>query len=82
MRAVVLKEFGPPENLKWETVPTPEPQPDEVLLRVGAVSVDLFQMEFRSGRALPQVKLPRADLGADLFRMAWVGHRPIVLRAA
>jgi NADPH:quinone reductase-like Zn-dependent oxidoreductase len=59
MRAVVLKEFGPPENLKWETVPTPEPQPDEVLLRVGAVSVDLFQMEFRSGRALPQVKLPR-----------------------
>ncbi|MGZ5259238.1 MAG: alcohol dehydrogenase catalytic domain-containing protein, partial [Burkholderiales bacterium] len=59
MRAVVLREFGPPENLKWENVPTPEPQTDEVLLRVGAVSVDLFQMEFRSGRALPQATLPR-----------------------
>jgi acryloyl-coenzyme A reductase len=59
MRAVVLREFGPPENLKWESVPTPEPQADEVLLRVGAVSVDLFQMEFRSGRALPQATLPR-----------------------
>jgi NADPH:quinone reductase-like Zn-dependent oxidoreductase len=58
MRAVVLREFGPPENLKWETVPTPEPQAGEVLLRVHAVSVDLFQMEFRSGRAL-QVELPR-----------------------
>ncbi|MEQ1774537.1 MAG: zinc-binding dehydrogenase [Burkholderiales bacterium] len=58
MRAFVLREFGPPENLKWETIPTPVPQPGEVLLRVGAVSVDLFQMAFRSGRAL-QVELPR-----------------------
>jgi acryloyl-coenzyme A reductase len=58
MHAVVLREFGPPENLRWEEVPTPEPQPGEVLLRVGAVSVDLFQMEFRSGRAL-QIPLPR-----------------------
>lgn len=76
MRAVVLREFGPPENLKWETVATPRPQAGEVLLRVGAVSVDLFQMEFRSGRALPRVELPRiigngpagevASLGANV----------------
>ena len=58
MQAVVLREYGPPENLKWETVATPEPAPGEVLLQVAAVSVDLFQMEFRSGRAL-QVPLPR-----------------------
>ena len=58
MQAVVLREFGPPENLKWEAVATPEPAPGEVLLQVAAVSVDLFQMEFRSGRAL-QVPLPR-----------------------
>ena len=58
MRAVVLREYGPPENLKLETVPVPEPQSGEVLLKVGAVSVDLFQMEFRSGRAL-QLPLPR-----------------------
>jgi acryloyl-coenzyme A reductase len=58
MRAVVLREFGPPENLRWETVPAPEPQAGEVLLRVGAVSVDLFQMELRRGRAL-QIELPR-----------------------
>lgn len=58
MRAVVLREFGPPEKLRWEEVATPEPGPGEVLLRVGAVSVDLFQMEFRSGRAL-NIPLPR-----------------------
>src|SRR5688572_8297266 len=58
MRAVVLREFGPPENLHLETVPDPEPGPGEVLVRVRAVSVDLFQMEFRAGRAL-QIALPR-----------------------
>ena len=59
MHAVVLREYGPPHNLKWEEMPTPTPAADEVLLRVGAVSVDLFQMVFRSGRAMPHVKLPR-----------------------
>ena len=59
MRAIVLREFGPAENLRLEEIPTPQPAAGEVLLRVGAVSVDLFQMEFRSGRALPQVPLPR-----------------------
>lgn len=59
MHAVVLREYGPPENLKWEEVPTPIPKVGEVLLRVGAVSIDLFQMVFRSGRGMPHVKLPR-----------------------
>ncbi len=89
MRAIVLREFGPPENLKWESVATPAPQPGEVLLRVGAVSVDLFQMEFRSGRAL-QVPLPRilgngpagtlAALGAVVADMAGIaiGRRYVV----
>ena len=58
MRAVVLRAFGPPENLRLETVPTPQPAEGEALLRVRAVSVDRFQMEFRSGRAL-RVELPR-----------------------
>ncbi len=58
MQAVVLREYGPPGNLKWETVPDPKPLAGEALIRVGAVSVDLFQIEFRTGRAL-QVELPR-----------------------
>ncbi len=68
MRAIVLKEFGPAENLRWETVPMPQPRAGEVLLRVGAVSVDLFQMEFRSGRAL-QVELPRIMGNGPLSRV-------------
>lgn len=86
MRAVVLREYGPPENLRLEDVRTPEPQAGEVLLRVGAVSVDLFQMEFRSGRAL-QIELPRilgngpagtvAELGPGVDNVA-VGQRVVV----
>ncbi len=86
MHAVVLKEFGPPENLRWEEVPTPQPRAGEVLLRVGAVSVDLFQMELRSGRGL-QIELPRimgngpagtvAALGPDAGHIA-PGQRVVV----
>jgi NADPH:quinone reductase len=40
MRAVVLREFGGPDVLRWEEVPTPIPAPGEVLVRVHAVSVN------------------------------------------
>src|SRR5687767_12715944 len=86
MHAVVLGAFGPPENLKWEEVPSPAPAAGEVLLRVGAVSIDRFQMEFRSGRAL-EIGLPRimgngpagtvAQLGAGVEGLA-AGERVVV----
>jgi NADPH:quinone reductase len=40
MKAIVIREFGGPEVLRWEDVPTPTPGPDEVLVRVHAVSVN------------------------------------------
>jgi NADPH2:quinone reductase len=40
MKAIVIREFGGPEELRWEDVPTPTPGPDEVLVRVHAVSVN------------------------------------------
>ena len=39
MRAVVCKEFGPPEQLVIEDVPDPTPSPGQVLLDVKAVPV-------------------------------------------
>ena len=73
MHAVVLRAFGPPENLKWEDVSTPQTAAGEVLLRVGAVSVDRFQMEFRSGRAL-EIELPRIMGNGPAGTVAEIGE--------
>lgn len=40
MRAVVLREYGAPDVLHIEEVPTPQPGPGDVLLKVEAVSVN------------------------------------------
>ena len=86
MHAVVLREYGPPENLKWEEVPTPEPKSGEALIRVGAVSVDIYQSVLRRGGAVG-VKLPLimgngiagtvSALGANAAGVA-VGERVVV----
>jgi NADPH:quinone reductase-like Zn-dependent oxidoreductase len=50
MRAVVFREFGPPEVLHAEAVPVPVPAPGEVLVQVAAVSVGrLLDLAARSG---------------------------------
>ena len=40
MRAIVVRAFGGPEQLRLEDVPDPAPGPGEVLMRVHAVSVN------------------------------------------
>ena len=40
MKAIVIREFGPPEVMRLEEMNTPVPEPGEVLIRVHAVSVN------------------------------------------
>lgn len=65
MKAVMMHEFGGPEVLKYEEIPTPEVGPDEVLVKVHAVSVnrtlDLVVRENNYARTPP---LPHI-LGVD-----------------
>jgi NADPH:quinone reductase-like Zn-dependent oxidoreductase len=49
MKAVQLHEYGPPDNLKYEEVPTPEPGPDEVLVKVAAIGINPVDWKLRSG---------------------------------
>ncbi|MBW7970123.1 NADP-dependent oxidoreductase [Bradyrhizobium sp. BR 10289] len=65
MMAWRVREFGPPEIMKFERVPRPEPGPGEVLVKVKAAGVGPWDGWIRAGKsALPQ-PLP-LTLGSDL----------------
>lgn len=51
MRAVVLHEFGPAENLLIETLPDPEPGPGQVRITVRAAGVHAVEAAMRRGSA-------------------------------
>ena len=50
MRAMVIEELGGPEVLKLAEVPTPEPGPGEVLIRVANAGVNPADWKDREGR--------------------------------
>ncbi len=49
MKAVVVREYGGPEVLKFEEFPDPVPGPGEVLVRVAAASVNPIDYKRRAG---------------------------------
>lgn len=49
MKATVYREFGGPEVLRYEDIPTPEPAEGEVLVKVLAVAIDYIQLHIRHG---------------------------------
>jgi len=65
MKAIVLKEFGGPEVLHYEDVPTPKPGPGEVLLKVHSVSVNrTLDLVVRQGNYPVKIQMPHV-LGVD-----------------
>src|SRR6266581_4013758 len=65
MKAIVIREFGPPDVMRLEEVPTPEPEAGEVLIEVRAVSVNrTLDLVVRAGAYAVPVKLPHV-LGVD-----------------
>jgi len=67
MNAVRLHAYGGVDQLRYEEVPTPEPQRDEVLVKVAATSVNPIDWKIRSGAAKDRmpVQFP-AILGRDV----------------
>ena len=49
MKAIRVREFGGPEVLKVEEVPTPKPGPGQVLVRVKAAGVNPYDTYMRNG---------------------------------
>nr|QDG00830.1 quinone oxidoreductase protein [Streptomyces griseus] len=88
MHAVVLHEFGPAENLRYETVPDPVPGPGEVRVLVAAAGVHQIETAMREGLKTgpPLPELP-AVFGGEVSGVvesvgpgvdgAWIGARVV-----
>src|SRR5258706_6863154 len=67
MKAVVIRAYGGPEELKLEECPDPVPGPGEVLIRVVAAGVNPFDRKVRSGAFKEFIPLTfPAILGVDV----------------
>ncbi|MGA9524067.1 MAG: alcohol dehydrogenase catalytic domain-containing protein [Myxococcaceae bacterium] len=88
MKAVVLRQFGEPKNLKLESVPDPRPGRGEVLVKVQACGVCHHDVLHRRGK-LPGTPVPAilgheaagtvVEVGADVKEWS-VGDRVATLQ--
>jgi NADPH2:quinone reductase len=58
MKAIVVHEFGGPEVLKLEEVPTPKPAAGQVLVRIHAAGVNPYDTYMRAGTYAVKPPLP------------------------
>src|SRR4051794_11428634 len=58
MEAAYVEQLGPPDNIRYGTLPTPVPGPDEVLVNVLATTVNPVDTFVRSGSFRTEVVLP------------------------
>lgn len=58
MKAILVRQFGGPEVLKLEDVPTPKPQAGQVLVRVHAAGVNPYDTYMRAGTYAIKPPLP------------------------
>ncbi len=65
MKAWRVHQFGPPEAMVFDTVPTPVPGPNEVLIRIHAAGVGPWDGWIREGRGASPEPVP-FTLGSDL----------------
>src|SRR5260370_37162197 len=58
MKAIRVHQFGGPDVLKLEEIPTPKPEAGQVLLRVRAVGVNPYDTYMRAGTYAIKPPLP------------------------
>jgi NADPH:quinone reductase len=65
MKAIIVREFGPPDVMKLEEVPALTPGPGQVLVRVKAVGVNPVETYVRAGTYARKPNLPYTP-GSDV----------------
>ncbi len=89
MHAIVLHEFGPAANLRYEEAGDPSPGPGQVRIAVAAAGVHLIDTAIRSGTRMGPMPLPQlpdipgrevagtVDRVGDGVAEAWLGRRVV-----
>ena len=72
MKAIRVNEFGEPEVLRMEEVPTPQPGSGEVLVRMQAIGVNPVETYIRAGKyaRLPALPYTPGNDGAGVIEQA------------
>ena len=65
MKAAFIHQPGSPETIQFGELPTPKPEPQQILVRVGAVAVNPIDTYIRSGLVKMNLPLPFI-VGCDL----------------
>src|SRR2546421_9018737 len=66
MKAIVIREFGPPDVLKYEDLPDPLPRAGEIRVRVHAATVNrVLDVSLRAGKAARRNPVLPLILGVD-----------------
>ena len=73
MKAILIREFGGPRVLRYETVETPAPGPAEVLIKVHAIGVNHMEIDLREGRSGFDFPLPHVMGGEGAGEIVAVG---------
>jgi len=58
MKAIRVREFGPPEVMRLEEVPTPVPAPGQILVRIRAAGVNPVETYIRAGAYARAASVP------------------------
>src|SRR5712675_2062637 len=58
MKAILVHQFGGPEVLKFEEIPTPKPAAGQVLVRIHAAGVNPYDTYMRAGTYAVKPPLP------------------------
>ena len=73
MKAIRVHQFGGPEVLKLEEIPTPKPEAGQVLVRIRAAGVNPYDTYMRNGTYAIKPPLPYTP-GSDAAGVVEVSH--------
>jgi NADPH2:quinone reductase len=79
MRAIQMTEFGGPEVLKLVELPTPEPRPDEVLIKVTRAGLNFADTHTRTNSYVRKATLPLVPGGEVAGVREDTGERVVAL---